>query len=198
VYLSPPPVNPEPTSPRMRTPVKIFLALSIPLFLLDWVTKAWIRANLPVRDHIDVIDGMFRIWHRTNTGAAWSLFGDQEWGMAFLTTMGVVAVCAMIWMVRTLPDEDRITAVSLGALAGGAAGNLLDRIRFQMVTDFLDFYAETGVMAVILRKVAGGIHYPTFNVADMAIVTGAILLAIEAIRGGKKAEAPADGSAEAS
>ncbi len=183
----------------MRTPVKIFLALSIPLFLLDWATKAWIRANLPVRDHITVIDGMFRIWHRTNTGAAWSLFGDKTWGMAFLTTMGVIAVVAMVWMVRSLPDEDRITAISLGTLAGGAAGNLLDRIRFQMVTDFLDFYAETGIMAAILRKVAGGIHYPTFNVADMAIVTGAILLAIEALRGGgNKEEAPTGDAAEAS
>lgn len=170
----------------MRTPVKIFVALSIPLFLLDWVTKAWIRANLPVRDHIDVIDGVFRIWHRTNTGAAWSLFGDKSWGMVFLTAMGIIAVGAMIWMVRSLPDEDRITAFALGTLAGGAAGNLIDRIRFQMVTDFLDFYAETGITSVILKKIAGGIHYPTFNVADMAIVAGAVLLAYEAIRGERK------------
>ncbi len=168
----------------MKKPIQIFIALSVPIFLLDWATKAWIRANLPVRDHIDVIDGFLRIWHRTNTGAAWSLFGDKSWGMAFLTTMGVIAVGAMVWMVRSLPDEDRLSAVSLGTLAGGAVGNLIDRIRFQMVTDFIDVYSETGPLAWIFRKVAGGIHYPTFNVADMAIVAGAILLAFEAIRGG--------------
>ena len=81
--------------------------------------------------------------------------------------------------------------MSLGSLAGGAAGNLIDRIRFQMVTDFIDFYAETGPTAWVLRKIAGGIHYPTFNVADMAIVTGAILLGIEAFRG-RGAFAPKD------
>ena len=179
----------------MKKPIKIFVALSVPIFLLDWATKAWVRANLPVRDHIDVIDGLLRVWHRTNTGAAWSLFGDKTWGMPFLTLMGIVAVGAMAWMIRSLPEDDTITAVSLGTLAGGAAGNLIDRIRFEMVTDFIDVYSDTGPLAWIFRKVAGGIHYPTFNVADMAIVTGAILLAIEAVRGGssfKAKDPPAD------
>jgi len=167
----------------MHRPLKIFLSLSIPVLLLDWISKAWIRANLEVNEHIMVIEGAFRIWHRTNKGAAWSLFGDQSWGMTFLIAMGFVAVSVMIWMVIKLPEEDGISAVALGSLAGGAVGNLLDRIRFREVTDFLDVYAESGFIADFFTKIAGGKHYPTFNVADMGIVGGAILLALLVFRG---------------
>ncbi|MCO4769677.1 MAG: signal peptidase II [Deltaproteobacteria bacterium] len=172
----------------MSRPLKIFLSISIPLLLLDWITKAWIRGNLAVNDHIMVIEGAFRIWHRTNKGAAWSLFGDQAWGMAFLILMGFVAVGVMIWMVIKLPEDDGISAFALGSLAGGAVGNLLDRIRFREVTDFLDVYADSGPIATFFTKIAGGKHYPTFNVADMAIVAGAILLALLVLKGEPKEE----------
>lgn len=182
----------------MSRPLKIFLSVSIPLLLLDWITKAWIRANLAVNDHIMVIEGAFRIWHRTNKGAAWSLFGDQSWGMTFLIIMGFVAVGVMVWMVIQLPEDDNISAFALGSLAGGAVGNLLDRIRFQQVTDFLDVYAESGPIATFFTKIAGGKHYPTFNVADMAIVTGAILLALLVIKGEpKEAEAASEETQDA-
>ena len=115
----------------MSRPMRLFLSVSVPLLLLDFISKAWIRANLAVNDHIMVIEGAFRIWHRTNKGAAWSLFGDQSWGMAFLIAMGFVAVAVMIWMVIKLPEDDTVSAMALGSLAGGAVGNLLDRIRFQ-------------------------------------------------------------------
>ncbi len=174
----------------MSRPLTIFLSVSIPLILADFLTKAWIRGNLAVNDHIMVFEGVFRIWHRTNKGAAWSLFGDQAWGMTFLITMGFVAVGVMGWMVVKLPEDDRVSAFALGSLAGGAIGNLLDRIRFRQVTDFLDVYAESGPVATFFTKIAGGKHYPTFNIADMAIVTGAILLAILVFRG-----EPEDGEA---
>jgi len=172
----------------MSRPLRIFLSVSIPLLVLDFVSKVWIRANLAVNDHIMVWEGVFRIWHRTNKGAAWSLFGDQAWGMTFLILMGFVAVGVMVWMVLKLPSNDTISAVALGSLAGGAIGNLLDRIRFREVTDFLDVYAESGPVAVFFTKIAGGKHYPTFNVADMAIVGGAILLALLVLKGEPKDE----------
>ena len=173
----------------MTRPLKIFLAVSIPLLILDIITKVWIRANLAVNDHIMVVEGLFRIWHRTNKGAAWSLFGDQAWGMTFLILMGFVALGVMVWMIIKLPEDDTFSAVALGSLAGGAIGNLIDRIRFRQVTDFLDVYADSGFLATFFTKIAGGKHYPTFNVADMAIVTGAILLAILVLRGDKEQEA---------
>lgn len=172
----------------MQRPLKIFLIVGIPLLILDIISKTWIRANLSVNDHIMVIPGLFRIWHRTNKGAAWSLFGDQAWGMTFLILMGFLALGVMIWMTIKLPEDDRWSAIALGSLAGGAIGNLLDRIRFREVTDFLDVYADSGFLATFFTKIAGGKHYPTFNVADMAIVTGAILLAILVIRGEPKDE----------
>lgn len=167
----------------MSRPLTIFLSVGIPLIIADFLTKAWIRGNLAVNDHIMVFEGVFRIWHRTNKGAAWSLFGEQAWGMSFLILMGFVAVAVMVWMVIKLPENDRISAFALGSLAGGAIGNLIDRIRFRQVTDFLDVYAESGPIATFFTKIAGGKHYPTFNIADMAIVTGAILLAILVFRG---------------
>jgi len=167
----------------MTRPLKTFLAVGIPLLILDIVTKVWIRGNLAVNDHIMVIPGLFRIWHRTNKGAAWSLFGDQTWGMTFLILMGFVALSVMVWMIIKLPEDDTWSAIALGSLAGGAVGNLIDRIRFRQVTDFLDVYADSGWMATFFTKIAGGKHYPTFNVADMAIVGGAILLAILVLRG---------------
>ncbi len=173
----------------MQRPLKIFLIISIPLLILDIISKTWIRANLAVNDHIMVIPGLFRIWHRTNKGAAWSLFGDQAWGMTFLILMGFLALGVMVWMTIKLPKADIWSAIALGSLGGGAIGNLIDRIRFREVTDFLDVYADSGFLATFFTKIAGGKHYPTFNVADMAIVTGAILLAILVVRGEPKPEA---------
>lgn len=181
----------------MTRPLKLFLAVGIPLLVLDIITKVWIRANLAVNDHIMVIPGLFRIWHRTNKGAAWSLFGDQSWGMTFLILMGFVALSVMVWMIVKLPESDTWSAIALGSLAGGAIGNLIDRIRFRQVTDFLDVYADSGWMATFFTKIAGGKHYPTFNVADMAIVGGAILLAILVLRGEPDEESEGDKADEA-
>lgn len=180
----------------MSRPLKIFLSVGIPILLLDIITKTWIRANLAVNDHIMVIEGLFRIWHRTNKGAAWSLFGDQAWGMTFLIIMGFVAVSVMIWMVIKLPKHDTISAVALGALAAGAIGNLIDRIRFRQVTDFLDVYSNSGPIAKFFTLIAGGKHYPTFNVADMGIVGGAILLGFLVLRGDAKEEEAEQAPAE--
>jgi signal peptidase II len=176
----------------MRKPIRLSLSVFVPVLVLDIATKEWVRAELAVGQAIPLIPG-FRLWHRTNTGAAWSLFGDQAWGMYFLIAMGFVALGVMGSMVRKLADDDRGTAVALGALAAGALGNLIDRVRFREVTDFFDVYAESGPVGWFFRLIAGGPHYPTFNIADIGIVGGAILLGLLVFRQDmkKKAESKA-------
>ena len=160
----------------------IFFGLGIPIVVLDQLTKIWIRANLDLRESIMVIPGAFRIWHRVNKGAAWSLFGDQSWGMTFLIAIGVLVVIGLPIALRYwLELDERLSAGAFGVIWAGALGNLIDRIRFGEVTDFLDVYAESGPVHWFFTKIAGGPHYPTFNVADMGIVCGAILIMIQVV-----------------
>ncbi|MCO4770843.1 MAG: signal peptidase II [Deltaproteobacteria bacterium] len=166
----------------MKRPLRIFVSLAIPVVVLDQLSKGWIRGNLAERGHIDVVEGMFRIWHRTNTGGAWSILGDQAWGMPVLIAVSTLAVAGMIWLATQLRREDIASAVGLGFMGGGALGNLVDRVRFRQVTDFLDVYQAEGPLAGLFELVAGGPHFPTFNVADMGIVCGGILLAITSFR----------------
>lgn len=161
----------------MHPPVRAFLLWFVPLLVSDFASKAWIRARLDVGEAIPLIDG-FRLWHRVNTGAAWSFLGDKSWGIWVLSAAGVVASILMFRMARTLPATDRLTGAALGAVTSGAVGNLLDRLRFRRVTDFFDVYADSGPIHWVFSKIAGGSHYPTFNVADIGIVCGAILLFI--------------------
>lgn len=165
----------------MHPPLRTFFVFCVPLLVLDIATKEWVRSTLEVGGSMPIIDG-FRFWHRVNTGAAWSFLGDKSWGIWVLSAAGVVATGVMVQMVRKLPSHDRVTAGALGAVASGAVGNLIDRVRFQRVTDFFDVYAEEGPLNTLFRTIAGGSHYPTFNVADIGIVCGAVLLFILGFR----------------
>jgi len=161
---------------------RLFLAVLVPVLVLDQLTKSWIRNHLAVHGHIDVIEGVFRLWHRTNTGGAWSILGDASWGMPVLIGVSSLAVVLMGWFAWSLGERDRLAALALGLMAGGGLGNLHDRARFQQVTDFLDVYQRDGVVGRLFEVIAGGPHFPTFNVADMGIVTGGILLALVSVR----------------
>ncbi len=166
-----------PGDPMPRT-FRLFLTTLAPVLLLDQLSKGWIRGHLAVHGHIDLIEGVFRIWHRTNTGGAWSILGDATWGMPLLIVVSTVAVVGMSWFAWSLGPRDRLAAFALGLMGGGGLGNLLDRVRFQQVTDFLDVYQADGPVGRLFELIAGGPHFPTFNVADMGIVTGGILLAV--------------------
>jgi signal peptidase II len=155
---------------------RIFLAFFLPLLALDQVTKIWVRGRLDVGEAIPVFEGWFRIWYRTNTGAAWSFLGEHWWGVWVLSVVALIATVVMGVSAWRLPKEDRLMAGCLGALASGATGNMVDRLLHQRVTDFLDVYAESGPVQRFFRLIAGGNHYPTFNVADISIVCAAIVV----------------------
>ncbi len=136
-----------------------WLALAGPaviLFAVDQATKALVAATLPVGAEISVIGDFFEIWHVQNRGAAFSLL-QGETVLFVLVTLFAFGMIA--YFHRTLRGQGLWLHVLLGVQLGGALGNLVDRLRNGFVTDFL----SVGI---------GDLRWPTFNVADAAIVVG--------------------------
>ncbi len=161
------------TSPRRRPDARPWLLLlSAVIVLLDRLTKRYISAHLPTGRHHVVIPRVFAISHVLNTGAAFSFFSDStspehvRWGLIGFSVLAIGIVLAMLWRAgRALS----VTGVALALILGGAIGNLHDRVRYGYVIDFLEVH--------IVHY-----HWPDFNVADSAIVTGACLLILEIFR----------------
>jgi len=143
------------------------LLIALAVLLLDRITKWAITQTIPLEDAVNIIPGFFRLTHLENTGAAFSLFADSA--SPFRTTLLITFSVAALAVVSVLLWKDRSVfhsgTLALSVILGGAVGNLWDRVSDGKVTDFLDFYI-------------GVHHWPPFNVADSAIVVGALLLFI--------------------
>ena len=128
--------------------------------VLDQLTKAAVTAGIAPGRGFSVIDGCFNIVHVLNRGAAFGFLNSEETSWQFWLFLGAALVVTgvIVHIVRTSPYS-RMLVFGLGSILGGAAGNLLDRVRFRAVTDFLDVYW-------------GAWHWPAFNVADIAICLG--------------------------
>ena len=101
-----------------------------------------------------------------NTGAAFSFLADASgWHRWFFTGIGVVAVGVILWMLKAHPGQ-KLFSFALACILGGAVGNVIDRVRYGYVVDFLDFYWGTW-------------HFPAFNIADSAISVGAACLILD-------------------
>ncbi len=135
------------------------------VFGLDRWSKTAIQSHLGAYDSKTIIPGFFNLVRSENPGVAFGIFSDnstQSRTMLLIAT-SVVAVMVLAWMLWRIDRQDRLTAMGLSLIFGGALGNVYDRIMAGTVTDFLDFYA-------------GSYHWYTFNLADTAICTGACLL----------------------
>jgi len=151
-------------TPSLRAGALIWLVLSLVVIMLDQLTKAIVLDVLqPYQPH-PVIPGVLNWTLAFNTGAAFSFLADQEGWQRWLFTLLAVGVSAVLaaWLRRT-PRGDWRTALPLALVIGGALGNLIDRLRFGHVTDFIQVYL-------------GSWPFPSFNVADSAISVGAVLL----------------------
>lgn len=142
----------------------VFWAALVVTVILDFCTKLMAEATL-MRTPISVVGEWFQLRLVHNQGAAFGLHVGPYSRWIFLA-VALVAVVVLVRMSRSAPPGDRFRQLALGLVAGGAAGNLVDRIRSTRgVVDFLD--------------VGIGMHrWPTFNVADIAVSCGAIALAI--------------------
>lgn len=146
--------------PVASTGQRLILVLVAALVLLfDHATKLYVENSLPLNHTwapFPELDAYFRITHVSNTGAAFGLFPG---GSSFFTIMALIVAGVIIIYNYQLPPGNRLLRMALGLQLGGALGNLVDRLRLGHVTDFLDFGP-----------------WPVFNMADMAIVAGVIIL----------------------
>ena len=166
-------------------PVTLLRKFSVPvvsavlLGAADQASKIWAVRNLSLYEPREIVRGFFDLVHVRNTGVAFSLLSslDHRWVHPFLLLATVLAMGAVLAYIAYLPCRGA-APVGLGLILGGAIGNLIDRARLGYVVDFLDLYWR-------------GHHWPTFNVADVGISAGVVLLVIDMLFSPKE---PADAS----
>lgn len=149
-----------------------FRLLWVPVLLVtlvDQAVKAWVVHSLPLFSVQVVVPGFFNLVHVRNTGGAFSLFAHAglAWQRWLFVAIGAAALLVIVYLYRQAAAADFWSRLGFGLIFGGAVGNLIDRVRYGNVVDFLDFYLGTW-------------HWPAFNVADAAISigAGAIILAL--------------------
>jgi len=146
----------------------VWLTLSVLVIILDYWTKVLATESLTLYRPVE-LTGWLNMTLAHNYGAAFSFLSDaggwQRW--LFTGLSSVVTLVLIVWMLR-LPVSEKLTGAALGLIIGGAVGNLIDRIRFGYVVDFIDVYYQDW-------------HWPAFNVADSAISCGVILLLIDGL-----------------
>jgi signal peptidase II len=135
--------------------------------LLDQVTKSIIAKNIAICERLDVWGNVLRITHIRNTGA---VFGIMKGAGTYFTVFSIVAAGVLIVALFIARRSSRLVRVSLGLVLGGAVGNLIDRLRFGAVVDFMDVGINEGM------------RWPCFNAADLAITVGVILLVGNSLR----------------
>ena len=145
---------------RDLIPVGIAVAVAI----VDQLTKLWIMTTFALHEQQNIIPGVFNLVYVTNTGAAFGFLAGSKnlLRQAFFVAVAIIALIVIVFAYGHLKRQGRIFVYALGLIAGGAVGNLIDRLRFGSVVDFLDFYL-------------GSYHWPAFNVADSAITVGVAL-----------------------
>jgi len=162
-------------SERPKPNALIWLILSAIVVMLDQWTKAWVLSTLPEYTAVPVIDGFWN-WFRTyNTGAAFSFLSDAGGWQIWFFSLLAIAISGLLgyWLWRA-PRGDWRQAVPYALVIGGALGNVIDRVLHGHVIDFIQWYWR-------------GYYWPAFNIADSAIVGGAIGIALFGLWDGKQA-----------
>ena len=148
--------------------------------MIDQTTKAWAVRRLRFGDVREIIPGFLNFAYATNTGVAFSMFDDHgdagRWGLSVVALIAATLVLYFFW--KTPRTDDRVLG-ALAMLLAGIVGNVTDRARLGFVVDFIDVQF-------------GSWHYPTFNVADIAICTGAGLLILDMFLSKKKEDEKTD------
>jgi len=142
--------------------------LWIIVLLFDQITKYLIRKNLLLGGSITVIQDIFHITHVNNTGAAFGIFPNARY---FFIVAHVIVIAFFFYFLYIYKQNNPTFYISIGLILGGATGNLLDRIIFGKVTDFLDF------------GINSKIRWPAFNIADSCVVIGFFILALLVVKG---------------
>lgn len=188
---------PEPGAAGSRKKWLVFLIVAALSLVADQATKIWARGALPVVRHqgaaacvvpedivnrqcaghpVAVVDGLWEWRLSMNPGSAFGLFSSQNGARVFLSIVGIVAVLGMLVMLRKARPDQRILHWALALVTGGAIGNLVDRMYFGVVTDFILWRYQTH-------------EWPVFNVADVVLVIGVGLMFIDIQKEGRREKA---------
>ena len=146
----------------------IFFAVIVGVIALDQASKWWIMHHFLLWESRELIPHLFNLTYMTNNGAAFSMLAGQpaQRRQYFFLALTVVALVCIVIAQRGYGRRSSWYTVALGLIAGGALGNMIDRIHFGFVVDFLDVYVRL-------------YHWPAFNVADSAITVGVILFIVK-------------------
>jgi len=159
----------------MKITLQKWLALSALVIVLDQLSKAWITSNFSYGESLYVFS-VFNLVLVHNTGAAFSFLSDaggmQRW---LFSIIAIIASVWIIWLLRKHAGQT-LFALSLSLILGGALGNLIDRIAYGYVVDFLSFHWDE-------------YYFPAFNIADSAITCGAFLLIFDSFKESKHGSA---------
>jgi len=155
----------------VRRRYTLFAAAAGLVVLFDQIAKYCVHAKMPLHSSIPVIEGFFNVTYIRNPGAAFGFLASAPPGFraVFFIAVTVAAILLIVYYVRRYGPEEPQFMLPLSLILGGAVGNLIDRVRFGDVIDFLDVYIGTH-------------HWPAFNVADSAISLGALMLLFEMLR----------------
>lgn len=164
----------------MKTKYKI-LTWTLPIILvLDQITKKFIVDRFTLHEMLPVINNFFDITRIHNTGAAFGMLAnaDPMIRIPFFILIPLIALGMIFYFLKTLPDSNKWSALALSFILSGAVGNLIDRILYGYVVDFLYFSWKHEYF------------FPAFNVADSAISVGAFMLALAMFETKKDASSP--------
>lgn len=155
-----------------------FFIIMVLVVVGDQLSKLWILENFALYDSRVIIPGFFNLTFLRNSGAAFGMLSDMPllWRQIFFISVAMLALISLIIMQRKMGKESSWYTVSFSLIAGGAVGNVIDRVLYGSVVDFLDVYVKN-------------YHWPAFNVADSAIFVGvAIFLLMQVFEGEEKQE----------
>ncbi|MGV8059548.1 MAG: signal peptidase II [Smithellaceae bacterium] len=159
----------------MKRNIIFFILGAAVIIALDQITKAAISSRFLMHESYEVLNGFFNLVYVMNPGAAFGFLSGASATFRYIFFIGVTFIAILLiiyYLVKSKPGSI-VSVISLTLIFAGAVGNLIDRIRFGAVVDFLDVYIGTW-------------HWPAFNVADSAITVGAILIIWEMVISNKK------------
>lgn len=153
----------EAVAPPRRLSLSLLALIPVLVLAADQLTKAWVRSRLTLNEPVSIVGENIRLLYIHNEGAAFGLSVGPYSSLIFLV-LASVASLLVLWLLVSSPPEERLQRIALALILGGALGNIVDRVRWEGVVDFI----QVGV---------AGHYWPIFNVADSAVTVGAVVLA---------------------
>ena len=155
----------------MTAKSKLILGWLAVILVVDQMTKFIVDQTMPLHHSIPVIENLFSLTYIRNTGAAFGILAGSATAvrLPFLVLFSLLAIGFIVIMLRRLPDKEKGLITALAFILGGAIGNLIDRVAYGEVIDFLDVYWSK-------------FHWPAFNLADSFITAGVLITVYYLIR----------------